>query len=229
MGEGSAGGVPGAAGPPLRRLPFAEVRARLAALPAELPEPPAALLPVRTDTGEMRPRTPLDPARVRPAAVLVLLYPDEAGETRVVLTERVDRGGHHAGEVSFPGGSAESGEASEQTALREAAEEVGLDAAAAGVAVLGVLPSFWIPVSGFLVSPVVAVAPRRPTMLASPDEVVRIVEPPLAAFLPEAPIETVEREVRGWSLRYGAYPVEDLRVWGATARVLGQLGALLGA
>jgi hypothetical protein len=68
---------------------------------------------------------------------------------------------------------------------------------------------------------------------ASPDEVARILEPPLAAFLPGAPIRMVERTIRDWPLRYGAYPLRaddgaELLVWGATARILGQLGALVG-
>jgi hypothetical protein len=60
-----------------------------------------------------------------------------------------------------------------------------------------------------------------------PREVARIIEAPLDAFLPGAPIEIVERTVRGWHLRYGGYRVDDLHVWGATARILGQLGAIL--
>ena len=79
----------------------------------------------------------LAPARAtpgRPAAVLVLLYPDDSGDTRVVLIERpTEDGHHHSGEVSFPGGKAEPDDADAvATALREANEEVGLDADAAG-------------------------------------------------------------------------------------------------
>ncbi|HEX5452091.1 MAG TPA: hypothetical protein VFW86_06835, partial [Candidatus Limnocylindrales bacterium] len=106
-------------------------------------------------------------------------------------------------------------------------EEVGLDAAAAGVTVVGVLEPFWIPVSNFRVHPVIAVAARRPELRASPDEVASIVHAPLAAFLPGAPIEIIEATIRGMRLRYGAYPIGRHLVWGATARVLGQLGALL--
>ncbi|MDP9318873.1 MAG: coenzyme A pyrophosphatase, partial [Actinomycetota bacterium] len=113
------------------------------------------------------------------------------------------------------------------TALREAAEEVALDAAAAGIRIVGLLERFWIPVSDFEVTPVVALADRRPVMAPAPAEVARIVEPPIAQFLPDAPIEMVERTVRDWPLRYGAYAVEGLSVWGATARVLSQLGAVL--
>jgi hypothetical protein len=74
----------------------------------------------------------------------------------------------------------------------------------------------------------VAIAERRPILTPSPDEVARVLEPPVAAFLPGAPIEVVERTIRDWPLRYGGYRIDGLHVWGATARILGQLGAVLG-
>jgi 8-oxo-dGTP pyrophosphatase MutT (NUDIX family) len=131
--------------------------------------------------------------------------------------------------VSFPGGKAEPDDRdAAATALREAAEEVGLDPDAAGVRVVGELDPLWIPVSDFAVTPVLALATRRPRLVASPDEVAAIVEPPVSRFLPGAPIETVERTIRGWPLRYGQYDLDGRSVWGATARVLSQLGAILG-
>jgi 8-oxo-dGTP pyrophosphatase MutT (NUDIX family) len=130
--------------------------------------------------------------------------------------------------VSFPGGKAEPDDPDAvATALREADEEVGLDADAADLRIVGLLDPFWIPVSDFAVTPVVALATRRPRLVASPDEVVRILEPPLARFLPDAPVAIVERTIRGWPLRYGHYEVDGLSVWGATARVLSQLGAVV--
>jgi hypothetical protein len=65
-------------------------------------------------------------------------------------------------------------------------------------------------------------------LAAAPAEVVRILEPPLARFLPDAPVAMVERSIRGWQVRYGHYEVDGLSVWGATARVLSQLGAVIG-
>ena len=210
---------------------FDEVVARLEPLPDPLPPPLDALMPVRTDGVTWRlPGQPATPAG-RPAAVLVLVYPDDAGDARVVLIERPTRDGrHHSGEVSFPGGKAETEDADAvATALREATEEVGLDPDAAGVRIVGVLDGLWIPVSDFAVTPVVAIALRRPALIPSPAEVVRIIEPPLSTFLPQAPLATVERTIGGWPIRYGHYEVDGLSIWGATARILSQLGAVIAA
>ena len=200
---------------------YEDVVARLATLPAPLPAPPASLTPIALDPGRPGPpRIRLDGGTPREAAVLVLIVPWDDGEARVVLTERADRGGHHSGEVSFPGGRAEPGDADlVATALREAHEEIDLDADAAGVRVVGLLDPFWIPVSDYRVTPVIAIADRLPDLRPSEAEVARIVLAPVRAFLPEADVEIVEAVVREWPLRYGAYRVEGLRVWGATARI----------
>lgn len=213
-------------------MQFDAVAARLRPLPVPLPAPHDALMPVILDERVRRPTWPADgPGSGRPAAVLVLVYPDAAGEARVVLIERPTADGrHHSGEVSFPGGKAEPDDVDDvATALREATEEVGLDPVAAGVGVIGLLDRLWIPVSDFAVTPVLAVAERRPQLVPEPAEVARILEPPLARFLPDAPIEIVDRTIGGWPMRYGQYEVDGLSVWGATARVLSQLGALLGS
>jgi 8-oxo-dGTP pyrophosphatase MutT (NUDIX family) len=201
----------------------------LATFPGQLPEGPAVLMP-RFSDGRLRSRMLTEPpASARPAAVLVLVFPGPEDEARLVLMERPSYDGFHSGEVSFPGGKAEPGDADDAaTALRESAEEIGLDAEVAGVRVVGRLGTVWIPVSDFRITPVVAVAARRPVLTPSADEVARILEPPVAAFLPGAPIEVVERTIRDWPLRYGGYRVDGLHVWGATARILGQLGAVLG-
>jgi 8-oxo-dGTP pyrophosphatase MutT (NUDIX family)/GNAT superfamily N-acetyltransferase len=211
---------------------FDLVRERLETLPRDLPAAPAILTPIRLDSPE-----PLFPAegrgsargaRGRPAAVLVLLFPDAEGQARVLLTARATHMGSHAGEVSFPGGSAEEGDEDPiATAVREAVEEVGLQPAACGLRVTGILEVFALTVSGFRIVPIVALAERRPECSPAPAEVARVLEAPVEAFLPDAPVELEERTIRRRLIRYGVYPVEGERVWGATARMLGQLGALL--
>jgi 8-oxo-dGTP pyrophosphatase MutT (NUDIX family) len=165
--------------------------------------------------------------------VLALIAPsrdgDQEADAEILLIRRVDRGGHHGGQIALPGGRAEAQDAdSTATALREAAEEVGLDPVAAEVTILGELERFWIPISDYRVTPVLAIASRRPDLTASADEVAEILWAPLSAFLPAAPIEIVEAEVLDFRIRYGAYPIPDAQVWGATARILGQLGAIVG-
>jgi 8-oxo-dGTP pyrophosphatase MutT (NUDIX family) len=191
-------------------------------------------MPMRLDDGELRwPLSSAEPDTARPAAVLVLIAPDSDrpdADAEVILIRRVNRGGHHSGDVALPGGRQETNDRdAAAAALREAAEEVGLDPAACGLRVVGELETFWIPVSDYRVTPVLAIASRRPDLRPSPDEVDAIVRAPLGAFLPGAPIEVVETEIRGYALRFGAYPTAGLRVWGATGRILGQVGALLGS
>ena len=144
---------------------FDDAAERLSALPEPLPEPAAVMMPVLMGGSELRPPRIPPPGRAgRPAAVLVLLYPDDRGVARVVLIERTSGDGHHSGEVSFPGGKTEPEDAdAAATALREATEEVALDPVGAGVRVVGRLDRMWIPVSDFEVTPIVALAERRPT------------------------------------------------------------------
>lgn len=201
---------------------------QLTPFPAELPPPGEALLPVVLDGRLRGPRVPPPGIIPKASAVLVLIHPGEDGEARVVLTERATRDGHHSGEVSFPGGRMEPGDDGPiGTALREAAEEVALDAEAAALRVVGELDRLWIPVSNFEVTPVVAVADREPALHPSEAEVARIVHAPLDLFVPDAPIQMVQRTIQNWPLRFGIYPVDGLAVWGATARILSQLGALV--
>jgi 8-oxo-dGTP pyrophosphatase MutT (NUDIX family) len=204
---------------------------RLSPLPVPLPAPPRTIDAVVLGRLDRLPpwARDADDTPPRDAAVLVLIYPAADGEAALVLTERPAGDLRHAGQVSFPGGAMDPGDDFPiGTALRESAEEVGLDAAAAGVRILGVLDSIDVRVSGFALVPVLAVAEREPALVADQREVASILLAPVRHFLPGAPIEIVEGQRDGWRLRYGAYPVAGHHIWGATARVLGQLGAVLG-
>jgi 8-oxo-dGTP pyrophosphatase MutT (NUDIX family) len=207
------------------------VRSRLAELPSPLPPPRAdieahVLREGRLPRGARR----ANEGPVRDAAALILLYPDQRGEAHIVLQVRPSGDHVHAGQVALPGGAREPEDRfPEGTALREAAEEVGLDAAAAGVSIVGQLGTIDVRVSGFWLVPVLALAERTPTFVADPVETAAVLTVPVRHFLPDAPVEIVVEERDGWALRYGAYTVAGYRVWGATGRVLAQLGAVLGA
>ena len=168
-------------------------------------------------------------ADARPAATLLLLYPAADGSGLVApLTVRHGALRAHAGEVSLPGGAVDFGDADRSaTALREAAEEVGLDAAAAGVRVAGLLDPIWIPVSNYELLPVVATAAVAPALVPQAGEVEAIVELPIARLFEDGAIREELFEVREWRLRAAAYRHADLRIWGATARTLAMLAAVL--
>ena len=210
---------------------FDEARRRLARVPPSLPAMPPELVPVLlpVDGGSGPPRVPAFPVGPRrDAAVLILIHPDDEGRAVVVLAERSAGDHRHAGQISFPGGAIEEDDESvAAAALREAWEEVGLNAVSAGVEVVGVLAAVDVRMSGFVVHPVIAFANRAPRLAPDGREVVAILNEPLATFLPSAPIEIVTTERDGVRLRYGAYRVGHHLVWGVTAGILGRLGAYL--
>ena len=211
---------------------FDLVAARLRTLPSPLPEPTHRLTPRWDGT---RPAPRLDDAGLgseayRSSAVLVLIFPDDAGEARVLLTARPEQDIRHAGQVSFPGGATDPGDADPTaTALREAREEVGLDPTADPVEVVGTLDPVTIPVSGFRLVPILALATRRPKLAPDPREVRAVFDAPVDRFLPSAAVDEFQQEIApGLRIRYAAFEFEGHHIWGATARVLGQLGAILG-
>lgn len=177
------------------------------------------------------PRTGWDPRHVpaglRHAAGLVLLYPvDEA--PHVLLTVRGGSLRHHTGQVSLPGGAVDAGESIEAAAVREAEEEVGIDRRQVEVA--GRLTPLHIPVSGFLLHPVVGVAVERPNFRAAEWEVARLLEVRLDEL---AHPHVVRRETRllsrGGAVQEVDVPFFDLhgeKVWGATAMVLAEFLAI---
>ncbi|NAZ82747.1 NUDIX domain-containing protein [Kineococcus sp. R8] len=160
----------------------------------------------------------------RPAAVLVLFADGPAGP-EVLLTERAGTLRQHSGQVAFPGGRGDAGDASPAaTALREAAEETGLDPA--GVLVLGSLPQLLLAHSRHAVTPVVAYW-WRPSAVGVVDaaEVARVERVPLAELLAEGNRRRV-RAPGGYS--GPAFAVRGLLVWGFTAEVLVRVLALGG-
>jgi len=177
-----------------------------------------------------RPREGWQPDRIPPGcrdgAGLLLFYPDAEGHPWLILTVRDRRLPQHAGQVSLPGGALERGETIADAALREAREEVGVDPAR--VRVVGELTSLHIPVSGFVLHPVVAFTDRRPDLRPEQGEVARILEVRLDALLDPARIEVERRDYRGRTYEVPALCLDGERVWGATAMILAELLDLIG-
>lgn len=201
---------------------------RLAALERRLGHPlPGDAAHQRLSISE-RPVLPLEDVlqrgELRVAAVLVALFPDEAGNAQVVLTRRRAELRDHAGQVSFPGGRMEAGESPEEAALREGWEELALPPEA--VRVLGRLSPLWIPPSDFLVYPVVGTLEGRPRWTIQDSEVASVIEAPLALFLDPANVHRAWWDLRGERRLVPHFLVGEHQVWGATAMVLAELAEL---
>lgn len=181
--------------------------ARLRALFAEGGFPPAAAS-VRPD--------------LAPAAVLVPLVLREEGLS-VLLTRRSRHLAHHPGQISFPGGRIDAGDAGpEAAALREATEEIALPASR--VEVLGRLPDFPVG-TGFLISPVVGLVRPPLDLRASPAEVDEIFEAPLAFLLNQGNHQ--RHAFPGEKRHYWSIPWKHYAIWGATAGILRGLSEAL--
>jgi 8-oxo-dGTP pyrophosphatase MutT (NUDIX family) len=163
---------------------------------------------------------------LRPAAVLIALVEREAA-LHVLLTRRTKHLHDHAGQISLPGGRAEPGDASiEETALREAEEEVGL--ARGRVEVLGRINDY-VTVTGYSVTPVVGLV-RPPLVLAADAfEVDEIFEVPLPVILDPQNHQRNTVIAPEGRRQYFAIPHERWYIWGATASMLLNLGRFLTA
>jgi len=163
-------------------------------------------------------------ASLREAAVLIPVSRPGDDASNVVLTVRSENLRSHAGQISLPGGSIESGDADlAAAALREAEEEIGLPRER--VEVIGELGAMALP-SGFLVTPVVGLIPPGLEFTACSREVADIFQTPLDLILnPEAYVRSsyIHAGVKRGTLELH---YEDYRIWGATAAILHRLAVL---
>jgi 8-oxo-dGTP pyrophosphatase MutT (NUDIX family) len=162
------------------------------------------------------------------ASVLIALVP--RAEVTVLLTQRTDHLTDHPGQISFPGGRVDPGDAdAAATALREAHEEIGLETPF--VDVLGALPTYTTG-TGFIVTPVVALVRPGFTVQAEPFEVAEVFEVPLSFLMNPANHRRHAIEINGASRQFLSIPWDGLDeagqprryfIWGATAAMLRNL------
>lgn len=179
-----------------------------------LPSPPQGPGWNRSELSDLLPSA----SPLAEAAVLVGLVPRADAGTQVLLTLRTDGLRNHGGQVSFPGGRIEADDADVvQAALRESREEIALPAAQA--APLGYLDAF-VTISGFRVTPVVAVVDPDYVPRPHPDEVAAVFEVPFDYLMAPEHLRQVEIEFRGRPRSVLEYDWPQHRIWGATAAIL---------
>lgn len=155
----------------------------------------------------------------RPAAVLVPVVARE--QLTVLLTVRTDHLPTHAGQVAFPGGKVEKVDSGPiATALREAQEEIGLDARY--IEPIGFLDSYRSG-TGFHIMPLVALVEPSFTLTPDPSEVADTFEVPLSFLMDTANHQRHMREWRGRLRHFYAIPFGDRYIWGATAGMIKNL------
>lgn len=178
------------------------------------------------------PRVGWDPLKfpdgARAGAALLLVYPHD-DTLHFTLTVRGSGLRNHTGQVSLPGGRVDEGESFEDAALRETQEEIGVDPQA--VELLGRLTPLHIPVSGYILNPLVGFTAMRPAFQRAEWEVARIIEAPVPLLTDARAIkrEVRARVVNGQSIDVDVpfYDIDGEKVWGATAMVLAEFGALV--
>lgn len=156
------------------------------------------------------------------SGVLLLFYPDQ-GAVYFPLIKRPQYPGVHSGQVGFPGGKMEPSDPDILfTALREAEEEIGINASK--VEVLGRLTDLYIPTSNFLVSPVIGFMTEKPNFVPEQREVARIIATEvISLFHPEVRKQTQLAVGGGMYVDTPYFAVEEEVVWGATAMILSEL------
>ena len=164
-----------------------------------------------------RRRRVVEPGPLVRAAVLVPIV--DRGEAALVFAQRTDRVGHHKGQISFPGGRVDPGDADDlAAALREAHEEVGL--APARVEPLGLLDDQETFATQYVITPWVGLV--RGPVVWQPDgeEIEKVIEVPVAALLDRGCFRVERWERDGIERDVYFYEYRDTTIWGATARIL---------
>ena len=174
---------------------------------------------------DLNPDTVLPAGRkLRPAGVLVPVLA-QGDAARLFLTKRSSALKHHPGQIAFPGGKQDDGDADvTAAALREAHEEIGL--APENVEVLGLLPAHET-VTGFYVTPVIALVREPFTPVPELGEVEEVFDVPLDHVLNPDNFSVQSRRWRGSRRHYYTVPFGPYYIWGATARILRSMAEAL--
>ena len=166
------------------------------------------------------------PPHAKPSAVLCLVSPSEERTPRVMLTLRSDALTTHKGQISFPGGRCEAGEAPHETALRETYEEVGIGSE--DITLLGALTQLYVPPSNSLIYPVIGYSANPINNLTlQPDEVQEVFYSELTYLLDPRNVAIGEWDRGGTAVLAPYWDIHPkAKLWGATAMILSEVCAL---
>jgi len=168
--------------------------------------------------------------QIRPASVLITLVKQSDNQWHIILTKRAKHLKNHAGEICFPGGKFENADLNlQRTALRETQEEIGL--ANNDLKIIGKLPE-QITISQYYVTPYVAVLENENglnirELVIDKNEVEEVFTVPLDYLIDQKNQKVVKRQIKEISFSYHSIEYNDYVIWGATARMLVNLGKLL--
>ncbi len=172
---------------------------------------------VRTRLARRTRRTIVAP-ELRRAAVLLPLH-EQRGEPYVLFTRRTETVETHKGQISFPGGAADPGDADVQsTALRETEEEMGIPPTQ--IEVLGVLDDLPTTVSKFVVAPVIGIIPYPFLFRINSAEIAEVLTVPLRVFRDPSHLRVERREREGRTFDAYVYRYDKHEIWGVTARIM---------
>ena len=156
----------------------------------------------------------------RKAGVLILLY-QKNQELYVAFIQRTEYNGPHSGQISFPGGKLEKGDKNiTETALRESHEEIGINSEM--VEIFGQLTPLHIPVSNFVVYPVIGIYNTTPIFKIDTLEVKQVIEIKLCDLLNPENCTTKEFKYGDLSFLAPIYNPNNITIWGATAMILSE-------
>lgn len=167
----------------------------------------------------------------RASSVLLLLY-EMQGRIHFPLMQRPIYDGVHSGQISLPGGKMEPEDDSlEATALRETEEEIGVDRSS--ITIIGSLTDLFVPVSNFIIQPIVGVTNQQPSFIPEPLEVENVIEADLHKLIeskPSSKVIVVKRAgtagTRSYNIDAPYFDVDGNTVWGATAMLLAEFIAV---
>ena len=164
-------------------------------------------------------KLPFSKNKAKPAAVLILLYPNN-NKIYFYLTKRADTVKYHKGQISLPGGSKENNETLLDTALRETQEEIGIDKHQ--ISILGKITPLFIPVTGFMVTPFISYISKKPKTILDEIEVAELLSVNIRDLL-NNDILIMDRDINGSSVSIPYFSLNNHQVWGATSMVLSEL------